>query len=109
MMFGSQGAAAGAIIGLYYHDPDKEISDLNSKIKQMTKFQEAIEKNITNVKETTGENGAQSQVQSQDIKNLKTSGWQEYKTDGYYRVAPNLIYHHTGLLTPDPKKLSDEE
>jgi hypothetical protein len=104
MMFASQGAAIGALAGLYYHDPDKEIEKLQTKLDQATQFQKDMEKRSS----LFGISKSQSSVGLDEISNLKTSGWQEYKADGYYRVAPNLIYHHVGLLTPDTKKLNEE-
>ena len=108
LMFSSQGAAIGAIAGLYYYDPDKEIEKLQTKLDQVNQFQKDLERRSNNLNQVLGGTKSQSLVDTNEISNLKTSGWQEYKADGYYRVAPNLIYHHVGLLTPDAKKGHEE-
>ena len=103
LMYGSMGSAVGAVIGVLRADPDKENSELQSKIDSMNRILAESEKEQSQVLEKSL--GA---LQAHDVDKLRRKGWSERKIDSYFQVAPNFIYHSVGIITPDPKYLLDE-
>ena len=104
LMFSSQGAAIGAIAGLYYHDPDKKVDNLQSQLDMYKKLQTEQARDESTIREKS-----LGSLQFNEVDQLKRKGWREKKIDGYFQVAPNFIYHSQGIITPDDKYLLGEE
>lgn len=104
LMFSSQGAAIGAIAGLYYHDPDKKVDNLQSQLDMYKKLQTEQSRDESIMREKS-----LGSLQFNEVDQLKRKGWREKKIDGYFQVAPNFIYHSQGIITPDDKYLLGEE
>jgi hypothetical protein len=103
MMFSYQGAAIGALAGLYYHDPDKKVDELQSQVEIYKKLQLEQAKDEAMMREKS-----LGSMQLHEVDQLKRKGWREKKIDGYFQVAPNFIYHSQGIITPDDKYLLGE-
>lgn len=103
LMFSSQGAAVGALAGLYYHDPDKKVEELQSQVDMYKKLETEQAKDESLMREKS-----LGSLQVTEVDQLKRKGWREKKIDGYFQVAPNFIYHSQGIITPIDKYLLGE-
>lgn len=109
-MYGAMGAFLGAMVSLYYYDPDKEIADLRKQNTELAKSMNEFSENIDTPKARKTHSGpALRNYQSipEKYRSKITPGeWSLMQIDEVERVDENRLVRKTEMLEIKPPQIN---